>query len=159
MSDETTPREEATADVSAGEMADGPQDASKARREAQGLRTRLREAEAALEAAQSRLEAMQRAEVTRLAGEHLADGADLFVGGDVEMASLLADDGTVNAEAVAEAAKRVVEQRPHWAAPTRYDGPMTRTHKPREFGHLKSSRDPNNEGGGRTWTEAFRQVR
>ncbi|WP_141682016.1 hypothetical protein [Mycobacterium malmoense] len=92
---------------------------SQGSRETQGLREardRYRgERDAArdeLAAARSRVEALQLRELVRLAGEHLAQPADLLALGGVALADLLDDDGNVDPDAVAEAAAALIESRP-----------------------------------------------
>lgn len=81
-------------------------------REAAKWRTKLRETETALTAMQERVTAMQRAEVERLASEHLADGSDVFKLGDIELANVLNETGDVDADAVTTVAQGIVESRP-----------------------------------------------
>jgi hypothetical protein len=67
----------------------------------------------ALSTTQGKLAALQTREVLRLAGEHLADPADLLgLGGDVSLVDLLDDDGVVDPEAIAEVAAGIVATRP-----------------------------------------------
>ncbi|MBZ6088981.1 hypothetical protein KVH02_11680 [Streptomyces olivaceus] len=85
---------------------------SSANAEAAKYRTKLREAEASLEAANARITAMQRREVAELAGKSLAVGADLFEIGGAELDSLLNDDGDVMPDAVQAAAEVLLAKRP-----------------------------------------------
>ncbi|WP_237071883.1 hypothetical protein [Mycobacterium avium] len=64
------------------------------------------------DAALARVEQLQTRELLRLAGEHLAQPADLLALGEVTLAELLDDDGNIDPEAVAEAAAALVESRP-----------------------------------------------
>lgn len=104
---EETPPENTSVDVGA------------LRKEAAKYRTRAKDAEAALEAVSGRLTAMQRQEVQRIASNKadgftpLADGGDLWHG-DTALDALLAEDGTVDAHAVQEAARKLGEDRPHY---------------------------------------------
>jgi hypothetical protein len=67
------------------------------------------------EALRERLNVLQRAEATRLASEHLQDGADLFLDGSTQLEDLLNEDtGDVDATKVADVSKQLVESRPHW---------------------------------------------
>ncbi len=122
--------------------------AIKARNEAKGLRERLRAAESQLEAVQGQLAAMQRAEITRIAAERLTDGEDFWLGGETDIAAMLTEDGTVDANAVRERAAALIEQRPHWGRDT---PSRTRTHKPVEA--LRTGRDDGLCGP--TWADAF----
>lgn len=100
------------ASVDGGE---NPQDATpdKANREAARYRTQLRETESERDGLRGQLDVLRRAEVTRLAGAQLADGADLFRHTDAELATFLAEDGTVDAAKVTEAVKALAADRPY----------------------------------------------
>jgi hypothetical protein len=90
-------------------------DVAALRKEAAKHRTKAREAETERDRLAERLQAAHRTEVARLAGEHLADGSDIFRDGEVELDSLLNDEGDVDAGKVAIVAAEVVErQPPHW---------------------------------------------
>uniref|UniRef100_A0AB39U288 Scaffolding protein n=1 Tax=Mycolicibacterium phage Alyssa1 TaxID=3240801 RepID=A0AB39U288_9CAUD len=65
-----------------------------------------------LATAAARIERMQRAEVERLAGEHLAMPGDLFSLSGNELADYLTDDGDVDAEKVAADVAVVLAERP-----------------------------------------------
>ncbi|MFD6895067.1 hypothetical protein ACFWB0_11040 [Rhodococcus sp. NPDC060086] len=60
---------------------------------------------------QARIEQMQCAEVERLAGEHLAVGADLFVNGN-DLTSYLTEDGFVDSDRVREDSQLLLGERP-----------------------------------------------
>lgn len=75
-------------------------------------RVERNEARQERDAALARIEALQLRELHRLAGEHLAQPADLLALGEVTLAELLDDDGNIDPEAVAEAAAALVEARP-----------------------------------------------
>ncbi|ODU14003.1 MAG: hypothetical protein ABS80_21260 [Pseudonocardia sp. SCN 72-51] len=94
-------------------------------------RVRLRETEAERDALSERLNTLQCREVERLAAEHLADGADLWLSG-TELTALLDEDGNVDPERVSETATALVQSRPHWAAKPRPGQPLLRK------GQLKS---------------------
>ncbi len=92
-------------------------------REAARYRTQLREAQAERDALLAdhdalaeRLGTLQRREAERVAGEHLADAADLWRDG-LTLAELLDDDGNLDPGKVGGAARTVVEAHKHWAAP------------------------------------------
>jgi hypothetical protein len=93
----------------------GGDDVAALRREAAKHRTRAKEAEEANGKLAERLKVAQRAEMSRLAAEHLADGADIFRDGEVEFDSLLSDEGDVDPAKVTAAAEGVIERSPHWA--------------------------------------------
>ncbi len=75
-------------------------------------RVERNEARQERDAALARVEQLQTRELLRLAGEHLAQPADLLALGEVTLAELLDDDGNIDPEAVAEAAAALVESRP-----------------------------------------------
>lgn len=87
-------------------------EAGKAGREAARYRTRLREAEAQRDTLAARVEAMQRAEVARLAGARLSQGADVFDVGRVDLADLLDEDGAVDTTKVENAVADLLTGRP-----------------------------------------------
>ncbi|WP_428339988.1 hypothetical protein [Mycobacterium sp.] len=78
-------------------------------REAAKYRRRLREAEAERDQLAERIEAMQRAEVERLATADSLRPAALWASG-VELANLVADDGTVDGSKVSDAVAAAREQ-------------------------------------------------
>lgn len=80
--------------------------------EAAKYRRRLRETEAQRDAHAARIEAFQRRDVARIAGETLAQPTDLFDVGGRELADLLDDDGEVDEEKVSLAAAALLESRP-----------------------------------------------
>lgn len=97
---------------------------SKARQEAKGLRSRLRDAELEVGLSRATLGAMREDAAARLAAGRggLADGGDLFKAG-VSVDDLLTEDGTVDATLVAEAVAGVLAERPHWGwQPTKAPG-------------------------------------
>ncbi|MFC4494930.1 hypothetical protein ACFPA8_12370 [Streptomyces ovatisporus] len=100
----TEQTEQATAD-------EGQTEASGSR-EAQQLRRRLREAERERDALLERVTAFQSAEVERLAAEKLEVAGDLFAVGGIELAGLLAEDGSVDPDKVSAAADALVAERP-----------------------------------------------
>lgn len=98
-------------DTDPADDTDGQDPAAKARREAKSLRDRLRTTESERDTMSSQLAALRIAEVHRLAGEHLARGADLTEVGQVVVSDLLDENGIVSAALVAEAAERLTEDR------------------------------------------------
>ena len=96
-------------DQSAGVEADG----AKLRREAARYRRSLREAETARDSLRGQLETMQRAEVERLAAEHLATPTDLWLTGTA-LPDLVADNGNVDPAKVNDTTKQILTDRPGW---------------------------------------------
>lgn len=94
------------------EAAPAPEAAPSANAEAAKYRKRLREAEAALEAAQARVGAMQRSEIETYAAKQLAVGADLFEIGKVALADLLHENGETDLHAVDAAVSELLKERP-----------------------------------------------
>jgi hypothetical protein len=94
------------------------------RRENANWRTKYREAEQDMESAVSRLNAMQHAEVERIASQHLLDPGDIWrTGADVDFSNEL---GELDAGKVAEAAQSLIADRPHLARPTIAPPPTNR---------------------------------
>ena len=81
-------------------------------REAAAWRVKCREAEQQRDALASQVTAMRRTECERIAAEHLEIPADLFALSDIEMDSLLTDDGRVDAAKVESAALGLLKVRP-----------------------------------------------
>lgn len=106
VTDTTPPTTETTPDTD--ERTDGKDD-----KEAAKYRRRLRDTETERDTLATRLETMQRAEAERLAAEHLAAGADLWLTG-TQVADLLDDDGNLDPTKVATAATTLGTDRPHW---------------------------------------------
>ncbi|EID80804.1 MULTISPECIES: hypothetical protein [Rhodococcus] len=119
--------------------------------EAARYRRQLRDTEAERDALTAKVEAFQRAEVERLAGE-LAQAGDLFDVGGVELADLLDENGEVNTEAVATKIAELLESRPGLSANARIpSGPRYR-----DFGQGA----PRYGGGGsssHSWHAALRR--
>src|SRR5699024_7564560 len=99
---EQTAVQEATTEVQQTE------DTGKTGNEAAKYRRRLRAAEAQRDALTERLETMQRAEVERLAGEHIAKGESLWAA--ASLADVLDDAGNVDPQRVAAAAQEAQER-------------------------------------------------
>lgn len=113
----------------AGQNVDGAQGVGN--REAARYRRKLRDTETERDQANTerdqlhtRLTAMQRAEVERLAADTLADPADVWRDG-AELAGLLDDDGNVDPAKVTKAARTVRQAHPHWSKPRRPRTPST----------------------------------
>lgn len=86
-------------------------------------RVAAKEARAEADALRATVQAMQSAEVTRLASARLADPTDLAVLGGVEVADVLGEDGTVDADLVEQAVAALLEARPYLEReePTTFD--------------------------------------
>lgn len=80
--------------------------------EAARYRTQLRAAEAQRDALAARVDALHRASVERLAGEHLAVAGDVWSVGGAELADLLDDGGDVDPTRVAALVTDLVAARP-----------------------------------------------
>jgi len=86
---------------------------AKLRREASRYRRQLRETETERDGLRTRVEAMQRAEVERLAAKDLATPTDLWVLGAV-LGDLLDDNGNVDQAKVNDATAKILTDRPGW---------------------------------------------
>ncbi|MFE9050373.1 hypothetical protein [Streptomyces rubiginosohelvolus] len=87
-------------------------DGSSGNREAAKYRTKLREAEGKLEAAEARITALLRREIEAHAGKTLAVGADLFDIGKVNVDDLTDPEGNVMPDAVDVAIEALLATRP-----------------------------------------------
>lgn len=116
----TEPAEEHTGDPGPGSDDVDATDDEHGNREAAKYRRKLRDAEAERDRLAGVVESYQRAQVEAIATGPgplaLNDGADLWAAG-VTLGDLLAEDGTVDADAVAAAVERVTDERPHWRKP------------------------------------------
>ena len=104
-------------------------DVAAVRREAANYRRQLRAAERERDALREQVDRRDRADAERLAGQTLASGADLWVGG-VDLAQLRDEDtGALDPERVNQAVDRVLSERPHWRRSPRVslDGGARRT--------------------------------
>lgn len=81
--------------------------------EAAKYRRQARDAQQERDSLRTQLDAMRTREVERLAADTLADGADVWHGG-TNLASLVADDGTVSADAVKARADAIAGEKPHY---------------------------------------------
>lgn len=115
-------QEDAEAQALLAEAADSDTDTTEAaeggNREAARYRRRLRDTEAQRDTLAERVAGFQRAEAERIAASGpraLNDGADLWSG--VELAEVLDDQGNVSPDAVADAVKGVLSDKPHYAKP------------------------------------------
>jgi hypothetical protein len=81
---------------------------TKAGRDAARYRRQLRETEAERDSLRGRVEALQRAEVERLAQQHITKGEALWTAG-ADLTALLREDGTVDPAKVAAAAQTAAD--------------------------------------------------
>lgn len=120
MPDDQNPQNDDQKPEGAAPPADPPQDGDQppadppesGNSEAAKYRRRLRDTEAVRDAHAARIEAFQRRDVSRIAGETLAQPSDLFDVGRRELADLLDDDGEVDEEKVNLASAALLESRP-----------------------------------------------
>jgi hypothetical protein len=108
-------------------------DVAALRSEAAGYRRRLRAAEAERDKLREQLDARDRADVERMAGETMASADDLWTAGGVTLEALRdPESGELSPQLVEEAVAGVLEQRPHWrkVAPATFDGGARRTPEP-----------------------------
>lgn len=144
---ETTAEETEPEGTEAGtEPEDTEPPAASANAEAARYRTRLRETEAERDRLAGMVETLQRAEVARLAGEHLAQGADLLEYGMVGLDALLGEDGNVDPDQVGLATATLLSQRPGLGKAPVAKGPTIHPH------HTGSGRGR----GGTTWGDVLR---
>lgn len=108
-----TSTQEPTTDESTGtpEVSDDKLDP--ASRDAVKYRKRAQAAEKERDQLADRLATLQRAEVERLAAQHLADGADIWRDG-ADLANLLTDAGNIDPDKVKTTATELGATHPHW---------------------------------------------
>lgn len=102
---------------------------SSANREAAKYRTKLREAEGKLEAAEARITALLRKEIEAHAGKSLAVGADLFTLGEVAVTDLLDSEGNPDTETIDAAVEVLLKTRPGLGNPNRPWGDVGGGHR------------------------------
>jgi hypothetical protein len=91
------------------------------RRALEQERKARKSAERRAQAADDRVQALQRAEIERVAGQAadgykpLADPSDLWRADSVDLAAMLDEHGAVDAQKVRETAGRIIQTKPHWA--------------------------------------------
>ncbi|WP_327366646.1 hypothetical protein [Streptomyces sp. NBC_01217] len=100
-----------------------------ANKEAAKYRTRLREAESKLEAAEGRITALLRKEIEAHAGKSLAVGADLFTLGEVAVTDLLDSEGNPDTETIDAAVEVLLKTRPGLGNPNRPWGDVGGGHR------------------------------
>ncbi|MDF3307867.1 hypothetical protein P3H15_22855 [Rhodococcus sp. T2V] len=120
--------------------------------EAARYRRQLRDTEAERDALTAKVEAYQRAEVERLAGE-LAMPGDLFTLGGLTVSDLLDENGEVDPETVAAEVAELLESRPGLSANARIPaGPMYRN-----FGQGATTNNGRGGGASHSWHDALRR--
>lgn len=124
---------------------------AKVRKEAASYRTKLRAAESDIEQTATQLGAMRRAEVERLAAEHLRDASDLWQA-QPDPAAFLNDDGAVDPDKVAEAAQALTANKPHYAADKRIAPPPS----DRPVEGLRAGASPEQKVTQPTWSNVIR---
>ncbi|MGY0491085.1 hypothetical protein [Streptomyces sp. WG-D5] len=112
MAETPTPAEAAPGSEPVTEGQSSPAENSGANREAAKYRTKLREAEAKLEAAESRVTALLRKEIEAHASKRLAVGADLFDLGGASVDDLTDPEMNVSTDAVDAAVAALLAKRP-----------------------------------------------
>lgn len=95
------------------EATDGQPAADSPNAEAAKYRRRLREAETKLAVSDARAEMLLRREIERLAGDRLADGAEVWRD-NTQLDALIGEDGLPSADAVAARVSALLEAHPHW---------------------------------------------
>jgi len=121
--------------------------AASANAEAARYRTRLRETEAERDRLAAMVETLQRAEVARLASQHLAQGTDLLEYGMVGLDALIGEDGRVDPDQVGLATATLLAERPGLGKAPVPKGPTLGRH----YTNMTGSR-----GGGPTWGDVLR---
>jgi|SRR5690625_1890706 len=122
MSEENTTEQEATNEEISNTSKPQPENETNPNAEAAKYRTRLREAEATSETLANQLRELQKQHVNLLVSEghlkheswqpRLRQPDDLWNLGGHQLEEFLADDGTINTEALAKAAHELLEKRP-----------------------------------------------
>lgn len=121
------------------------------RSENKTLRGRAKDAEAERDTLRGRVEAMQRSEITRVAGDFLTDPADIFHSG-ASVADFLDADGNVNPEMVMASSTDLIGEHPHWAKG--YTGNKPPSNRPVES--LKAGTDaPYWQAKAPSWTDVI----
>lgn len=135
---------------------------TKARREAQRLRQRAKDAEAEVSALREQVARHNAAEVARHAERlGLRDGGDLLLDPEVEVEALLTD-GAVNPQKVADAVDVVLERHPGWRAPTlprgaRPGGPAEGQSVADWVSTLRSGSASGDGAGAADWSQVLRR--
>ncbi|CAJ1578979.1 hypothetical protein [[Mycobacterium] wendilense] len=136
---------ETTEPVDNAQAPDNTADTDNRASEAKKYRLRAQAAEADRDTLRTQLTAMQRAEVERLAGQRLADGADIWHDND-DLTELLDDSGNVDTDRVTERVAQILTARPHWQKPS----------SATESTSTVTSRDRITAGNNNTFADAFK---
>ena len=126
--------------------------ASRQERRDQAARERAAELETERDKLAGRVEALQRAEVERLAAQVLAQAEDLFAVGGVKLEDVLDDEGNVDPDAVAAMAAALVDQRPGLSV----NAEIKRGYA--DWGHSRTKNNDLHAPGGTgapSWSDAF----
>lgn len=118
----TTPVEESTNPQPAENADISTEDKSSANKEAAKYRTRLREAESKLEAANARVNSLLRKSVETYVAAKLSVPSDLFDIGKVDVADLLDGEGNIDTETVDSAVEALLKERPGLSNKAHYWG-------------------------------------
>jgi hypothetical protein len=110
--DQTADADEVTGENPPVETETPADDQPNPNREAARYRTQLRETEAALAAANARLEQLHRLDIERIASAGLSHPSDLFTLSGNSAADYLTEDGYVDAERVAADVAAILSERP-----------------------------------------------
>lgn len=111
MSDTETPTTETEHDDQTPEVEQTAEETLRVNKEAR-YRVERNEARAERDALAQRVERMQRADIERLAGEHLSMPADLFSLSGNAVTDYLTEDGEVDADKVAADVAAILAERP-----------------------------------------------
>ncbi|KDF01934.1 hypothetical protein Y900_024145 [Mycolicibacterium aromaticivorans JS19b1 = JCM 16368] len=124
----------------------------RARNEARNLRGRLRDTETERDALTAVVDGLRRSEVQRLAAAELADARDLLDRHAV--ADFLDEAGHVDPAKVSAAARALIADRPHTAAPPVVTAPPTN----RPLESLRPGASPEMQPQETTWASALRPL-
>ncbi|RUP35019.1 MAG: hypothetical protein EKK51_00225 [Mycolicibacterium sp.] len=134
-----------TEDVHQSDTPDTTDTTESPNKEAAKWRTKLRDTEAERDGLATRLETMQRAEAERLAAQHLANGADLWLTGTT-LTDMLDDNGNLDPAKITTAATTLGADRPHWRCTASSAAPAGEV----------TARGKIDGGPNRTWADVLR---
>ncbi|MFZ3595449.1 hypothetical protein [Streptomyces sp. BH104] len=139
-----TPVEESTNPQPAENVDISTDDKSSANKEAAKYRTKLREAEAKLEAADARVSGLLRKSVETYVASKLSVPGDLFDIGKVAVADLLDGEGNLDTETIDSAVEALLQERPGLS------------NGPRPWGDVGGGNRNSAESAQPTWSDALR---
>jgi len=151
----TEPNEPTTPPEPVDDVVDEPltlAEARKLRRESAGLRRRLHDAEEQIGAEAARETAHQRAEVERIAAEHLVDASDIWRAQPDLSAYCDEEFHEITRDRVVETAKALAAEKPHLARPQQISPPPTS----RPIEGLKSGAMPDEKPAPVGWSAVIR---